>query len=123
MTTQEAFAETTGLVDELETSGIRVERTRISNPRPEAVAQYDGPERIAPSEWMSVSLYPQTDEEKERVSEAARKLNWMGVAFDTGRGFGAVDWSLDWSWRYTGKPNQDHEERLNMVDDTEIEGD
>ena len=117
MTTNEAYNEAMDAVEELRESGIRVDiKPSRSRNDAECVAKYSGPERVAPDKWIHVTFHPQTGEQRKAIAEKARHLGWLGAGFDTGGCAGQRDWELDWSFRYTDRPDGELEERRDDVE-------
>lgn len=121
MTTNEAYEETIGIVEELRVSGIRVEiKASTHRSDVELVVKYSRPERVAPEKWVQVYFFPVNDEQRSAITEKAMRLGWMGVGFDTGytgARSGQRDWYLDFSFRYTAQYDSLLEDRRNMVED------
>ena len=117
MTTDEAYDMTMAVVKELQSEGIRVEmKPSKSRDNPETVAKYSGPERVKPDKWFHVSFYPENDFQRKSISREVKHLGWLGIFFDNGGGMGVTDWELDWSFKYTGQPDGEIEDRRDMVD-------
>lgn len=118
MTTDEAFDYTMELVEELRGMGVKVEiKPSRSRTNAEVIAKYSGPERVKPERWVNVQFKAVTEEQANAIQERCRKLNWLGVVFDTGGGMKMRDWELDWSFRYQGRPDAEREEVQGQVED------
>jgi hypothetical protein len=108
MTANEAYDEVMAVVGVLKARGVGVEiEPAKSRTNVELVAEYSGPERVAPDRWVHVHLFPDTVEQKEAIAVAREKLCRMGIGFDTGGWAGCRDWELDWSFRYRAKADSD----------------
>lgn len=106
----EAYGRVMSTVDELRSFGLRtVVKPSRSCCNPEIVEKYKGPDRLTPNKWVHVSFFPDTDEQRTAIAEAARSLGWSGIFFDVGGCAGQRDWELDWSFHCTGIPDGEKE--------------
>jgi hypothetical protein len=118
MSTDEAFQETLDAVEEIRQSGVTVEIRPYKKPvRPGLLDKYSGPERVHRDKWVTVTFKPTDKAACTLIAEKARHLGWLGISFDTGGMLGQRDWELDWSFKYTGRPDGDQEERRDVVED------
>jgi hypothetical protein len=117
MTTNEAYDATMAAVKELQASGIPVFMwPSDAREEPKIVAKYNGPERVSPDKWIHVKFSPVTSDQIQAIAEKAKHLGWLGIGFDTGGMTGQRDWELDWSFRYTTRPDGELEERRDQVE-------
>jgi hypothetical protein len=118
MTPDEGYALTMSLIEEIKAAGCRVAsypaRSRLDA---DCVAKYSGPDRVEAAKWIKVVFMPTSPHQIQMIREAAEKLAWNGITFDTGGGCGQRDWELDWSFSVKSQPDQDHADRANLVDD------
>ena len=118
MNADEAYAEAIAAVHELRDSGIRTEIEPYPKPiRASLLEKYSGPERVAPEKWVNVHFYPVTDEQKSAIHEAAHKLGWQSMKFDTGGCEGQRDWELDWSFNVVATPDAEAEHGRDVVEE------
>ena len=97
------------VIEELKKSGVKVEMVIPRRVREgkyhDTVKKYHPPERLPVDKWRHVELFP-TKEQVELVHDAVTKLFEFGITFDTGGGCeGGRDWEMDWSFKYTEKPD------------------
>ena len=118
MTVDEAYELTLSIIEELQKSGIKVEKipTR-SRTDPEIVNKYDREDRIKPEKWYHVTFYPANKTESRAIHEKARYLGNLGITFDTGGNTELRDWELDWSFRCGDIPDAEREKARDIVED------
>jgi hypothetical protein len=105
MTTDEAYAYTMEIVEELRHLGIEATfRPSKSMTDPEVVAKYSGPERVKPERWGKVTFKSFTPQQAQAIREKQQALGWLGIHFDSGGCVGQRDWEIDYSFKYTGAP-------------------
>jgi len=122
MTTDEAFEYTLSMIEELRQEGIKVQVVPYKDKAGQAGfdrmrRKYSGPERIKPEKWCRAQFSVTVAGESEKIKEAAVKLSWLGIHFDTGGCAGCRDWELDWSFKYNGQPDGEREHLLNVIED------
>jgi hypothetical protein len=126
MTTEEAFQETMDAVTEIHQAGnVTVEIKPYTKITPELLEKYGGPERVHHSKWCNVKFKTTDRDACALIAKKATHLGWLGISFDTGGMLGQRDWELDWSFKYTGRPDGDREEARDTVEDlltTFVEG-
>lgn len=107
MTPIQAYELTLEKIGELKGEGIKA-KIRPSSLRNDKklVADLNDKENIPPSKWVNVTFMSLTQKQTERLTELAN-LGLCGIRFDTGGWQGERDWELDWSFKYTGKEDQD----------------
>lgn len=98
---QEAKKITYAAIDRMREAGVKVEIVP-SNSRDNAktVEKYSAVGRLPASEWNHVTLYAETQEQRDLVFSEGRDLVRRGIVFDTGGFIGGCgrDWELDWSF-------------------------
>ena len=118
MTVNEAYELTMSVIDELEKSGIKVEKKPTgSRNNPETVEKYSGENNIKPDKWVHITFYPSNQVDSRLIHEKARYLGNFGIIFDTGGGMGLRNWELDWSFHCSEIPDSDREDTMDMVED------
>ncbi len=70
-------------------------------------------------DWINIIFKPENDNQVKIIDDTLNELLDMGISFDTGRGFGRIDWSIDWSFEYIENENaiNDKKIRMNIVAD------
>ena len=120
MTPVEAYECALVKVWELHEAGIEVKiRESRSRTSASALEKYGGvPGRIPPDKWIHVTLKPKTDDDYNKIREAANYLGMAGMRFDTGGGCGGLDWELDWSFYHEGgQVDENWRENMTWVTD------
>ena len=118
MTPIEAFGLTFSKVKELEESGIKLTvKPSKSRTNPETVKKYNQPDRIPPVYWINVSFTIENNAQAMKIHETANYLGMCGIRFDTGGWSKGRDWELDWSFKYTGKEDEDWRDAREDVED------
>lgn len=108
MTPIQAYELTLEKIEELKNEGIEVEITPCaSQNNKKLVEDYSSKENIPPDKWINVTFTSLTQKQTERLTELANYLGLCGIRFDTGGWQGERDWELDWSFKYTGKEDQE----------------
>lgn len=51
------------------------------------------------SKWHHVCFEPKAQDQVDLVFEKRDVLSKAGIYFDSGSGYGCIDWELDWSFR------------------------
>lgn len=118
----EAYNHTTGVIESLKKQGIdvlvqqpRVIREAENPDELDVVKKYNKPDRIHWSKWRNVQFKVKNQEEAEKVSFARRYLGINGCSFDTGSGYGSMDWEIDWSFTFTGKEESEEKADFDEV--------
>ena len=110
MSTAEAYDFVLKEIDELKESGINiVAKSSISRNNKQIIKRCSGPENIPPDAWVHITFLNLDEGQAMRVHEAANYLGMCGIYFDTGGCSDYRDWELDWSFKYTGKIDDDKE--------------
>ena len=113
MTTNEAYELAMEKVNELRDSGIAVtiipSRARDNA---DTIKKYSGPERVAPEKWNHVTFEVSDQGQSMRIRDARKYLGMCGIAFDTGGCSNCRDWELDWSFKYSGKEDEEWQKCL-----------
>ena len=119
MTPLEAFELTIEKIKELQKNGIEIEITpSISREFEDTIRKYKGkPGRIDPEHWVNVAFRTTDKSEMIKINELANYLGLVGVSFDTGGYLGYREWELDWSFKYTGKENEEWREARQTMED------
>lgn len=100
MNLQEAYNKVFEVIKELEQKNIQV-RILPSNEQNnlELIEKYGySPNRLKPEKWVHVAFKPKDKEEKELIYKKSTDLLNLGISFDTGSGWGMIDWEIDWSF-------------------------
>jgi len=85
-------------IQQIKDAGIKVEMSSNESPNK------DG-DRLLPELWKHVTFYPMTNLQKDLIYQHSTRLSEMGILFDTGQGFGGIDWEIDWSLRIEKDPD------------------
>ena len=118
MTPIDAYKLALRKIDELKDSGINVVITPSrSRNKINLIEKYNQPERIPPEKWVNVSFEILDKGQSMRIHDAARYLGMCGIKFDTGGCCHGRDWELDWSFKYTGKEDEEWEDASQDVED------
>jgi len=121
MTPIEAYEIALEKVDELKQSGIQVKITPSTQRNDKKIIkQFSGAERIPPDKWIKVEFGELSEDQCEKIKEAANYLGMAGMRFDTSGHKKLRDWDLDWSFIYTGEEDEEWREGREWVED-EIE--
>jgi hypothetical protein len=98
MTAIEAYDHVMIAITKLEASGVRVKRTQNATEEDfEMAAEYHSHGHLPPDRWLHVELRAETDQEDQLIDAARRRLEWIGVLFDTSinRKDCTREWCLD----------------------------
>ena len=118
MNVLEAFDFTMGVVDDLKAEGVLVEsRAPKSMNNPRLVEKYSGPDHLPVDRWLHVEFEISGEQDVDRVYDAAKRLGWMGISFDTCGNDCSLAWSLDWSFGVGDGPEDGRDETLDEVRD------
>ena len=94
MTTLEAYNTTIETINNLKKDGVEVEIQKKYNINKNL-------ENELPSKfWMQVNFINLTEHQADKIIDAAKQLNNLGIQFDAGGFENQRDWELDWSFRY-----------------------
>jgi hypothetical protein len=113
-----AYKHTMNVIDSLKRNGVeiliqqpRVIRESETPEELDVVKEYNQPDRLHYSDWRNIQFKVNNREEAEKVSFARRYLGINGCSFDTGAGYGSMDWEIDWSFKFTGiEEDKEHED-------------
>lgn len=119
MTPIQAYELTLKKIEELKKSGIKVSiRPSESQNDFHIINQCaSDPERIPPIKWVHVGLTYKDQGQLIKISDMADYLGLCGIYFDTGGWTGYRDWELDWSFRYTGKENEEQRDARHQMEE------
>ena len=118
MTALEAYELTLEKIDELKNDGIKVSfknypKDLINN---EILNEYNDKEHIPHQYWKDVTFKNVDEIEIEKISETLNYLSLCGISFDLYGCCGERTWQLDWSFRYTGKINDEWRDEKDQLE-------
>jgi len=117
MKTIEAYEFTLKKIEELLSTGIEITKRKSKSINDqEVINKYSGSERIPPEKWLHISFKINDKFQSIKIHEAANYLGMCGIRFDTGGCSNCRDWELDWSFRYTGKEDEDWRDARDEVE-------
>lgn len=118
MKTMEAYELTLEKLDELREKGIEISmKPSRSRNNEETIKKYSGKERIPSDKWFHVTFKVQEKDDSIIIHEMANYLGMCGISFDTGGCREYRDWELDWSFKYTGKEDENWRNGREEVED------
>ena len=111
-----AYSEVMETIQQIKDTGIKIEISQVSSYENE---NYKDDKNTLSSEfWKHVTFYPMTNLQRDLIYQHSTKLSEMGILFDSGQGFGGIDWEIDWSLRIE-KNQDDVEEHISTNKDIE----
>lgn len=119
ITLEEAYDKIFKIIDELKDSGIKVTiRKSDSRNDTELITKYSkkSNDRLPPERWCHVEFTPHSEKDRKLIFKKAIELaEDYGISFDTGSGFGNVDWEIDWSFHIDVNMIDEKVKRLKSV--------
>lgn len=118
MTTIEAYDLAIKKVNELKKNGIdfTIRPSKLQNDK-KTIKEFNTPERISPERWVHITFKVLNKCQALEIHEAANYLGMCGITFDVGGTTDTRNWEFDWSFRYTGKEDEDRRESRETVED------
>jgi len=98
-----AYSEIMETIQQIKDTGIKIEISQVSSDENE---NYKDDKNTLSSEfWKHVTFYPITNLQRDLIYQHLIRLSEMGILFDSGQGFGGIDWEIDWSLRIEKDPD------------------
>ena len=109
MTTLEAYELTMEKIDELKNDGLEVYFKKYPEDLidQEIINKYNDNEHIPYQYWKDVTFKNVDKIEKQKINNVLSYLSLCGICFDLYGGLNERTWQLDWSFKYTGKTNDE----------------
>lgn len=115
MTITEAYRFTIEKIEELKAKGISV----VFKDRQKESDHPDG--QLPSGLWKHIQFVNVARTQAQEIFKMVKYLNLCGIRFDIGGESGKIDWELDWSFKYTGKDDEDWRDAIDECEENLME--
>ena len=90
-----AYLEVMNTIQQIKDTGIEIKISPTNDNKEDKNSE----DILSRELWKHVTFCPVTDLQRDLIYQNSIRLNQLGILFDTGQGFGNIDWEIDWSLR------------------------